>query len=84
MGYETKVYFVETSKSPMVDTFVKDGNRWYSVWSEEDSEGKLYYHYGVDGNTKTYVDPESSEQCTRKWCSVVAMVELCKVGGWSS
>lgn len=82
MGYETKAYFVEPNKNTSPSTFVKDGDHWRRLWSEEHAGHKYYYHYGVDGNTKTYVQPESSETCVRKYCSVVAMVDMCNSGSW--
>lgn len=79
MGYEIKMYIVEPSSSTNTSKFVEDGGGWFHCWQDDTTTDSRPYHYNKDGNTKTYVD-QSSKIVTRMYCSVIAMVDLCKVG----
>lgn len=86
MGYETKVYFVLGSTNTSKEQVIKDGDVWYHVYSEPNpaNEGKRYFHFGKDGDTKTYVNNSkkvsTEDIIERSYCNLVAMVDLCKSG----
>lgn len=82
MGYELKLYVVETNDTQRKDTVLPDGdNGGYSVYSEEDSTGSTaYYHYCRDGNKKIYCTKMKDTFVYVKYASLLAMVDICKPG----
>ena len=72
MGYEIKMFIVEPSHSMMTSEFVEDGNNWFNCLVDDTTIDPRPYHYGKDGNTKTYVD-YSNAKINRRYCSVLAL-----------
>lgn len=79
MGYEIKMYIVEPASSINTSKFVEDGGDWFHCWQDNTAIDIRPYHYSYGGKTKTYVD-YSNKTVIRRYCSVIAMVDLCKVG----
>lgn len=79
MGYEIKMYIIEPGNSINTSKFVEDGGDWFHCWQDDTESDAHPYHYSKDGNTKTYV-ATSNKTVMRRFCDVIAMVDLCKVG----
>lgn len=81
MGYETKAYIVSASRSgSMKNKFTKYQDSWVNLWDETLPNGEVqYYHYTQNGNDKTIITGKF-EAVERQYCSVLGMVDLCKLG----
>jgi hypothetical protein len=75
MGYEVKMYIVEPTNLGLDSNFISKDGKGLEVYSTE--QGSLF-HYGLDGNTKTFVEVDNNIFC-KKFASVIAMIDLCKV-----
>ena len=80
MGYETRAYIVEGVTNLGLDFIEYEGD-WLHASKDCDSEGniKYYYHCGKTGNQKTTM-AKDAKIVTRKFASVLSMVNLCKLG----
>ena len=79
MGYETKVFIVKAPVNPMPSKLLKTDSGYQHLWKEDGKEE--FYHFGADGDTKTMVIAEDAASAiTLSWCSVIASVDLCKLG----
>ena len=77
MGYETKAFIIKSSEG-MESTFTKYKGKWLMAFPVTGIKGE-YYHYTDTGNDKTLVE-DTTKLVTKKSCSVLASVDLCKLG----
>jgi hypothetical protein len=75
MGYELKLYVVDPSGFGHKDKFAKINDEFVFVFSND--EGKLYFYNESD--EKKFIDPDT-EILEKKYCQVVAMVDICNPG----
>jgi hypothetical protein len=75
MGYEVKMYIVEPSIITTSYFFSTFEDKVVEVFCDEDAN---HYHFGLDGNTKTQIDPYS-DIILKNYCQVIGMVNLCKI-----
>jgi hypothetical protein len=77
MGYETRAFIVKSSEG-MESTFTKYKGKWLMAFPEHGIEGE-YYHYTETGEDGTSVE-DPTKLITKKYCSVLASVDLGKLG----
>lgn len=77
MGYEIKMYIItESSLNSEKLLAIKDG-----LGTNVRSDDNGLYHYGLDGNTKTYLAPDEVTRVRElAYSKVLCMVDLAKPG----